>query len=671
TVLDFGDGTSSDPIQYTVKAVNQGENWVLGDATVSHAYASAGPFTASQSSCCTIGELNNHGGGTFSAQALVDFTRDDESPRTSVPPIVDVGDSGVQAWNVPAVDSGGETRRWRLSTAAESCGGCEDPHPPGLAINPNTGRVTWDTTNQPTGLWYTSVTVEALNMLNNIVSTTQVNYLVRVGARGANQAPDWVSPPTPPDGSVFVVPPGSPVTIDLQAVDPDASDTVHIDNLGLPPGASFSSTDGNMATARFSWTPTSEQVGDHLLTVTAQDDQNPPAQAIARTYRITVAEDAQPPETTITSGPSGTTSSTEASFSFTSSEAGSTFECRLDGDAFAPCTSPQAYSGLAPGTHDFEVRATDPSGVVDPTPAARGWTVDSVPPDTPIMDGPPALGEDRTPTFTFSSTESGSRFECSLDGDPFAPCSSPYTTPELGPGEHTLVVRAIDAAGNVDPTPTVYNFEIEGIALDDLPDPTQGVDVNVVPVRGTVLIGVRRDNGSPATAGARASQKGIDFVPLREGRQIPVGSFLDTSDGVVALQSARNRAGDRQTGTFVAGLFQVRQSRKRRTRGLTTLALKGRSFRRCRSTRPHGRDASAARHRRRIRRVRGQARGRFRTRGRYSSATVRGTRWATIDRCDGTLTRVYRGRIAVRDFRRKRNILVTARDRSYFAKAPR
>ncbi|MGH2803549.1 MAG: hypothetical protein ACRDL4_10955, partial [Thermoleophilaceae bacterium] len=90
-----------------------------------------------------------------------------------------------------------------------------------------------------------------------------------------------------------------------------------------------------------------------------------------------------------------------------------------------------------------------------------------------------------------------------------------------------------------------------------------------------------------------------------------------------------------------------------------------------RSTRPHGRDASAARHRRRIRRVRGQARGRFRTRGRYSSATVRGTRWATIDRCDGTLTRVYRGRIAVRDFRRKRNILVTARDRSYFAKAPR
>ncbi|MGH2802934.1 MAG: hypothetical protein ACRDL4_07795, partial [Thermoleophilaceae bacterium] len=310
--------------------------------------------------------------------------------------------------------------------------------------------------------------------------------------------------------------------------------------------------------------------------------------------------------------------------------------------------------------------------------ATKTWTTegpppppDTTPPDTPILSGPPAQGNDRTATFTFGATEFPARFECSLDGGPFVPCSSPFTTPELDPGQHTFVVRAIDDAGNADPTPTVYNFEIARLTLADLSDPTQGVTVNVARVRGRVLIGIPRPGGSATVAGARASQKGIDFVPLTEPRQIPVGSFLDTSRGAVALQSARNRAGDRQTGTFTAGLFQVRQSRKRRTRGLTTLVLKGRSFRRCRSTRPHGRDASAARHRRRIRRVRAQARGRFRTRGRYSSATVRGTRWATIDRCDGTLTRVYRGRVAVRDFRRKRNILVTARDRSYFAKAPR
>ena len=42
--------------------------------------------------------------------------------------------------------------------------------------------------------------------------------------------------------------------------------------------------------------------------------------------------------------------------------------------------------------------------------------------------------------------------------------------------------------------------------------------------------------------------------------------------------------------------------------------------------------------------------GSFRTKGRYSSATVRGTQWAVADRCDGTLTKVKRGRVSVVDF---------------------
>ena len=60
---------------------------------------------------------------------------------------------------------------------------------------------------------------------------------------------------------------------------------------------------------------------------------------------------------------------------------------------------------------------------------------------------------------------------------------------------------------------------------------------------------------------------------------------------------------------------------------------------------------------------------RFRTRGRHSAATVRGTFWETSDRCDGTLTRVRRGRVVVRDFRLRRNVLVRA-GRSYLARAP-
>jgi len=205
------------------------------------------------------------------------------------------------------------------------------------------------------------------------------------------------------------------------------------------------------------------------------------------------------------------------------------------------------------------------------------------------------------------------------------------------------------------------------LTLADLDDPTLGVDVNVEPVSGTVLVGIPGSAARTVRAG-RAAQKGIPFVPLEEARQIPVGSFLDTRHGTVRLESAANARGKRQRGTFLSGLFQVRQSKRRSARGLTNLVLKGGSFKGCRATRGTG--AQAALSRRRIRRLRANARGRFRTSGRHSSATVRGTIWQQQDRCDGTLTVVRRGRVVVRDFRRKRNIVLSAGKR-YLAKAPR
>jgi hypothetical protein len=87
------------------------------------------------------------------------------------------------------------------------------------------------------------------------------------------------------------------------------------------------------------------------------------------------------PETTITSGPSGSTSATTATFKFTSDTYGSTFECSLDGAPFAACASPAAYTGLAVGSHTFAVRATSPGGTADPTPAMRTWTVTAAPPN--------------------------------------------------------------------------------------------------------------------------------------------------------------------------------------------------------------------------------------------------------------------------------------------------
>ena len=204
------------------------------------------------------------------------------------------------------------------------------------------------------------------------------------------------------------------------------------------------------------------------------------------------------------------------------------------------------------------------------------------------------------------------------------------------------------------------------LTLADLDDPTLGVDVNVQEISGTVLVGVRGAAARAAGSG-RATQKGITFVPLTEARQVPVGSFVDTRNGMVRMESAANATGKRQRGDFLSGLFQVRQSKRRSARGLTDLVLKGSSFRRCRASR--GKSARAALSRRRIRRLRANARGRFRTTGQHSSATVRGTKWSVEDRCDGTLTVVSRGRVVVRDFRRKRNVTVRAGKR-YLAKAP-
>ena len=89
-------------------------------------------------------------------------------------------------------------------------------------------------------------------------------------------------------------------------------------------------------------------------------------------------------DTAITGGPSGTVSSTDATFTFTGTAGTTGFECQLDGGGFAACTSPQAYTGLSEATHSFAVRAVA-GATIDPTPATRVWTISDDPP-------PPAAG---------------------------------------------------------------------------------------------------------------------------------------------------------------------------------------------------------------------------------------------------------------------------------------
>jgi hypothetical protein len=120
-----------------------------------------------------------------------------------------------------------------------------------------------------------------------------------------------------------------------------------------------------------------------------------------RKPRVIIVTDTTPPETTVTSAPSGTVASASASFAFASSEPGSTFECQLDGSNWSTCSSPTSYAGLVDALHAFAVRAKDAAGNADPTPAGHTWTVDAIVPG----DGGSGAGEPLGLTDTFDGSD--------------------------------------------------------------------------------------------------------------------------------------------------------------------------------------------------------------------------------------------------------------------------
>jgi hypothetical protein len=205
---------------------------------------------------------------------------------------------------------------------------------------------------------------------------------------------------------------------------------------------------------------------------------------------------------------------------------------------------------------------------------------------------------------------------------------------------------------------------------DEPPPPEPGMTANIEFVSG--IVSVRPPGAS-------------SFVPLKAGHplQIPMGSLVQTSHGIAKLTTASDLHHGVQSAMFYAGLFAIRQ--RREAAPVTQIELAGGSFAVCsksvaRAARASrfdparrglavGAAAKSTRKRSKkvVRRLWGDGKGRFRTKGVRAAATVRGTKWLTEDRCDGTLVRVERGRVEVRDFARKRTVIVTA-GKSYLAR---
>jgi hypothetical protein len=212
---------------------------------------------------------------------------------------------------------------------------------------------------------------------------------------------------------------------------------------------------------------------------------------------------------------------------------------------------------------------------------------------------------------------------------------------------------AVDSSGNVYVSDT-GNYRVQQFAVTPDSPPVVGKQATAAVEKGLVRVKLPGKGG---------------FVTLTQTTSIPVGSVLDTTKGQVALTFATNARGGTQHGSFSHGQFRALQSKKN---PLTTISMVGGGLDGCKAKLPKGgarKPAAVTTARRRHRTLFSSVKGRFRTRGRNSTATVRGTKWSVTDTCAGTKTSVTQGSVVVRDLTLRRNVLVAA-GHSYFARAP-
>lgn len=206
------------------------------------------------------------------------------------------------------------------------------------------------------------------------------------------------------------------------------------------------------------------EAGEYTASIRAIDEAGHRSNVLTHSWTV----DTTAPSTTIASVPAEQSPEESATFTFSSDDGDATFECRrsLDGgdfSAWAACTNPVTLNGLAEGEHRLEVRAVDLAGNADASPAAYSWTVDLTAPDEPTLTEEPGTATN-APRFVFTG-EDGATFECKVDAEAWAPCTSPYEPELTGDGQHTVEVRQVDAAGN-ESEPIVREFTLDTVAPD-------------------------------------------------------------------------------------------------------------------------------------------------------------------------------------------------------------
>ena len=365
--------------------------------------------------------------------------------------------------------------------------------------------------------------------------------------------------------------------------------------------------------------------------------------------------------------------------------------------SFSVVNTTQITATSPAGAGTADVTVTTPSGT-SATGAADQFTYDAAtitpPPRSPMVLDRRTVGEEqqaarrsRAPS-TRRAWPTTAHYEYGLDSQ-FRASGPVYdqSTPSQSVGSdfssHTVAASLSGLVPNAlyhvrlvatNSAGTTFGPDATFTTKEDAPPPPPklGGAFNAEPVKGLVFVEI---NGK--------------FIPITEVRQIPNGAIINALHGTVALITAAGGSSTAnvsqavktkskkpkakvttQKGTFGGAVFKVTQDHS----GLATLALvEGANFAGAptyASCQTHSVKATvAALSKKTLQLLKGSDNhGKFRTKGRYAAATVRGTVWSIADRCDGTLTHVTRGTVVVSDLVRHKSITVRA-GHSYLALA--
>ncbi|WP_163870746.1 adventurous gliding motility protein AgmC [Myxococcus eversor] len=226
--------------------------------------------------------------------------------------------------------------------------------------------------------------------------------------------------------------------------------------------------DGILESCGASKTFNSLTTGDYRVTAVAIDragNRDPSPKSY--TWRVDLTQ----PDTLITGGPVASppgnpTNSRVAQFTFSG---GVTYQCSLDGVLPAVACGPsQTYTeaNLGEGPHTLSVTAYSESGVADPTPATRAWVIDTVAPDTSFFNPPVSPSNASSVTLEYRSPDATAKFECSTNGVTFTACAGTGSGTRTFSGlisgtSQQFHVRAVDPAGNIDPSPVSHTWLVD------------------------------------------------------------------------------------------------------------------------------------------------------------------------------------------------------------------